>query len=203
MIDRIIDENNIDEILESMRKRYNNREMIDRILRAYQYLGILIFLLSVIYAIYKFYFKFLDYGMRISFFIGTMGITLFISTYFFRFILNHKKSRNNNIQRKMQSVTDFLLEFILFEKTVRNYYGKDFENNTLSNIILQLFVDGMINEKEKIILIQLLKTRNEVVHLSIDISEEQSSMYIEYIEKILNRIKNNGKNRNLKIKVKT
>ena len=161
---------------------------VERILYMYFFVGILIFLTSVLFLLFKKLETNFSHVERMSFIMAVGG---FLITIFSGFAALYKKNRNKNESYSDYMLLAFLRKWNDFEKTLSDVL-RDVKDKSLRSNIELLRENKIIDEIDAAILYSSVQMRNKIIHSNDEIDLEKSQFFLESLGEVTKKIISNN-----------
>lgn len=175
-----------------MRYKMQKSRSLDRILKLYSILGILISVLGGVYFTLITLKIELSFQQQISLIAIGTGITLSVLS---RFLLTLKAERLEDEiirLREIQSSSEFIMKWSKFENLAKEKllsHKDKFNVRSIRDVISLLVSNRMITDKDGLFLDEAIRLRNTILHTGTNVPRSIISDYLRQLDTILLKIK--------------
>lgn len=180
--------------------KQNRQLLIQRVLRLYSVIGIIMIFFSVFYYLYKFTPFLQDSVSTVIFAIGFTGAILALSPTLFGFLfprLSDSTGANNLKQSTSDNASAASVEFIIrwrdIELEARNLMaaklGESNATEPISRVFVRLEKEDILDKVDLEKLRNLLDIRNKIAHSGLNLPRSEVNIYIKDANQIIEKMK--------------
>jgi uncharacterized protein YutE (UPF0331/DUF86 family) len=163
----------------------------------YKLIGIVVGLVGLSVSLYLGLARSLEPELRIALFTSFLGFGTAGLVYFYSKVKKSRQLRSELKSSLEQIASGYSLSFIkkwqLIEMTIRDLvasrFGESSADEPISVLIVMLHQDGVLDQKDGIILKDLLSARNKVLHEGLEIERDEFEMLSRYADRILSKLR--------------
>lgn len=181
----------LEEISYEIAFSYRKKNRLKLILRLYSFIGILTFIVAIIYFGISYYEFNLTSPQRIALMAAGVGLVLSLMSRFYIEIIKEREKEQEARRIELNKISQFVLNWATLERTIYSVLDQNESNISKYGIkrnIRLLFEKQIISDREFINLERALDLRNKIVHGHTSATSEELDIYSEQINEVIDKV---------------